>query len=205
MDADTTLTAVLAGREQAVARLRAIADRLAALPQPRVSEALVWLQPGLDALERQAALVLPPSGHVSPTVPAATPPSGPSEKVVSGLLGIAGTILGAMLTLLTIGYVEGQKNFEQRRAETVRAYMEAAWGGNSRKHRLAHTRALSLVSVYATEEVLRAIRDYNVSGCASRSDEPCRQQWAAVVNAFRDMLGEPAVADITVTEALWGK
>jgi hypothetical protein len=55
---ETTLATVAAGRAAAVAELRRLADRLAALPLDTVAEVLVLLEPTLDDLRRQAALAL---------------------------------------------------------------------------------------------------------------------------------------------------
>jgi hypothetical protein len=57
MDAAATLATVAAGRAVAVAELRQLADRLERLALDDVAEVLVLLEPALDDLRRQAALV----------------------------------------------------------------------------------------------------------------------------------------------------
>jgi hypothetical protein len=57
MDADDTLATLAAGRAAAVAELRALATRLDELPLAALAEVLVLLEPALDALRRQPALV----------------------------------------------------------------------------------------------------------------------------------------------------
>ncbi|HJQ85140.1 MAG TPA: hypothetical protein VKA21_13740 [Candidatus Binatia bacterium] len=129
----------------------------------------------------------------------------PSDKVVAGLFGIAGTLLGSALTLLTVGWVESQKALEQRRAEAAGKYVEAAWGPDDEAARLAHIRALSLLSVYGSPEVLAVVRDYGVSGCAPKTDEACKRKWATVVQALRQMVGETPVPDEVITQTVWGE
>jgi hypothetical protein len=51
-----TLAKFAAGRTATVTRLRAIANRLEALPLDDAAEVLVFLGPAVDALERKAAL-----------------------------------------------------------------------------------------------------------------------------------------------------
>jgi hypothetical protein len=53
-----TLATVAAGRTALVARLRAIAARVEALPLDAAAEVLVLLEPAMAALERHAALAL---------------------------------------------------------------------------------------------------------------------------------------------------
>jgi hypothetical protein len=53
-----TLATVAAGRTALVARLRAIAARIEALPLDAAAEVLVLLEPAVAALEREAALAL---------------------------------------------------------------------------------------------------------------------------------------------------
>jgi hypothetical protein len=53
-----TLASVAAGRVALVACLRALATRVEELPIDAAAEVLVLLEPGVDALERKAALAL---------------------------------------------------------------------------------------------------------------------------------------------------
>jgi len=52
----TTLAIVAAGRATTVAEPRAIGDRLEALPLADAAEALVLLEPALEAIRHKAAL-----------------------------------------------------------------------------------------------------------------------------------------------------
>jgi hypothetical protein len=57
MDAAATLATVVAGRGAAVAELRQLADRLERLTLDDAAEVPVLLEPALDDLRHQAALV----------------------------------------------------------------------------------------------------------------------------------------------------
>jgi hypothetical protein len=57
-----TLPTVATARAAAVARLRALATGLEALPLDAAADVLVLVGPALQAFERQAALALAPAG-----------------------------------------------------------------------------------------------------------------------------------------------
>ena len=130
---------------------------------------------------------------------------------------VAGSMAGVLATIYATGFVEAEKATAQRRSEALAAYLEAAWGGApsecdgaadceraAEAAALDFTRKLSLLSVYGSEELLRAVVTYHSSGCIEHTDAVCRAEWAKVVNAARFWVGEREAPAVLIGDLLWG-
>ena len=129
-----------------------------------------------------------------------------SDWLIPSAAALVGALAGLIVTLLTTGYLEESKLAEQRQSEAVAAYIEAAWGDSSAEDESDFVRKLSLLSVYASKDVVEKVRGYGISGCVESSDtEPkCKQLWVSIVVALRSLVGSEPVPDDTLRELLWG-
>lgn len=131
------------------------------------------------------------------------------EALIPATVGILGTLLGVGITILATSSMESARQLEVQKAEAISAYLESAWGGygESPDEILDLTRKLSLLTVFAPEEVLDAISAYQQFGCPPQTGETerCKILWANVVNELREMMGLEEVPPDLVSKFLWGE
>ena len=132
------------------------------------------------------------------------------DKVMPALIGA----MAGLLSFLFVGYTEGARQFQVKRAEAYATFIRDSWGRDQASGEdqapeedegLVLVRAVSGLTVYATEDVIETYAIY-IKDCGLGVDSSaCRGLWADVVNRMRTSLGEDAVDRQVIIQALYGE
>jgi hypothetical protein len=124
------------------------------------------------------------------------------EKVLDSIVpALIGAVVG-LLSFFSAGWLEGEKQFEIKKADAYVEFIQKAWGTDQ----IAYIRPISAITVYAPPDVLDSFAAYRSQGTCGGEPEPpeCQDLWAKMVNAMRRSLNGSDANRQSIVDALWG-
>jgi hypothetical protein len=84
------------------------------------------------------------------------------DKILPAITGLIGALVGVS-AFVFVGWTEGQKQYQIKKAETYAEFASSSWGGPDAGDDIAYVRAASRLTIYADDSVLTAFGAYTKS------------------------------------------
>ena len=129
--------------------------------------------------------------------------------IIAGVFSLVGALIGSGITIFFSGYVESEKISVTQKKNAIDAFIEFAWEDPNDKDQsnAQYFKKLQKLSIYAPDNLLRAVVNYHGAQCAENHDESykCKALWAKVVQEIRELSGSDRVTDDAIISLIWGQ